>query len=176
MLNGHQSRHALCYKYMSMILTITGVLLLATGVVLAFVPKGWSAPVAWIGLWLLCLGDAVQASWSTLLFWGMAALIAWGITILLPKAVANSKMGVGYIVGAALAGTLVGMLMNNAGMIVGSVAGAFCGALAFSRTPGGRTMKFPSCPFFNYLCAKGLVAVVTTCIAGEAFVLMHYVY
>lgn len=176
MLNGHQLHDALCYKYMSITVTIIGVLLLATGVVLAFVPKAWSAPVAWVGLWLLSLGEAVTAPWSTLLFWGVAALIAWGINIMLPKTVSNSKMGVGYIVGAALAGTLVGMLMNNAGMIIGAVAGAFCGALAFSRTPAGKPMVFPSRQFFNYLCAKGLVAVVTTCIAGEAFVLLHYLY
>lgn len=158
---------------MSIILTITGVLLLAAGVVLAFMPKSWSAPVAWLGLLLLRLGADVDAPWSTLLFWGCAALIAWGICVLLPKAVANSRMGVGYIVGASLAGTLVGMLLSAAGMIVGSALGAFCGALAFSRTPAGSVMRFPSRQFFNYLCAKGLVAVVTTCIAGEAFVLLH---
>lgn len=158
---------------MSIILTITGVLLLAAGVVLAFMPKSWSAPMAWLGLLLLRLGADVDAPWSSLLFWGCAALIAWGICVLLPKAVANSRKGVGYIVGASLAGTLVGMLLSAAGMIVGSALGAFCGALAFSRTPAGAVMRFPSRQFFNYLCAKGLVAVVTTCIAGEAFVLLH---
>lgn len=148
--------------------------MLAAGVVVAFVPKSWSAPLAWVGLLLLWSGEAVHTQWSTMLFWGCAALISWGIGVLLPRAVSSSKMGVGYIVGASLAGTLVGMLLSSAGMILGSVVGAFCGALAFSRTPAGTAMRFPSRQFFNYLCAKGLVAVVTMCIAGEAFVLMHY--
>ncbi len=147
--------------------------MLAAGVVLAFIPKTWSAPVAWLGLCLLWFSGSIAVTWSVLLFWGIASAITLAINFLLPKIVANSNLGVGYIVGASLAGTLVGMLVSNAGMIVGSALGAFCGALAFSRTPKGGAMKFPSQRFFNYLCAKGLVAVVTTCIAGEAFVLLH---
>ena len=161
---------------MAIAFTVIGVLLLAAGVVLAFIPKAWAAPVAWVGLFLLWYADCVTSPWSTMLFWGVAAAIAWGINVLLPKPIANSSMGVGYITGAALAGTLVGMLLSNAGMIIGSVLGAFCGAMAFSRTPAGEPMHFPSRQFVNYLCAKGLPAVVTTCIAGEAFILLHYFY
>lgn len=157
-------------------LTITGVLLLAAAVVLAFVPKPWSAPLAWAGLLSLAISDTIESSSSILIFWGIAALIAWGINIMLPRAVARSSMGVAYMTGAALAGTSVGMLLSGAGMIAGSVLGAFCGALAFSRTPAGNTLHFPSKQFVNYLCAKGLPAVVTTCIAGEAFVLLHCLY
>lgn len=161
---------------MDIMFIVIGVLLLAVAVVVAFIPKPWSAPVAWVGLLMLVIGDVVDVSWGTMAFWGIAALIAWGINIMLPRSVASSPVGVGYITGAALAGTVVGMLIGNAGMIIGAVIGAFCGGMAFSRTPAGVNLKFPSRQFLNYLCAKGFPAIVTACIAGEAFVLLHLIY
>lgn len=143
---------------------VIGLTLCVTGVALTFVPKVWSALAAFLGLGAIYFfGDAGVSS-SQFYFWGAAGLIAWGIGVLLPESVAKSRAGVGYISGAALAGALVGMLISHAGMIIGAALGAFCGAMAYSRTPEGRVLEFPSSKFLHYLCAKGLPAIVSICI------------
>ena len=87
---------------------------------------------------------------------------------MLPKKITSSRLGIGYIAGAALAGTFVGLAMSHEWMIIGAVAGATLGGIAYSRTPAGRIMEFPSSKFLNYLCAKGLPAVVTMCMVGTS--------
>lgn len=143
---------------------IVGMALCVAAVIFTFMSRRWSALLAFVGLSAIYFwGDAGLSSMQYY-FWGAAALIAWGIGVLLPRPVADSRHGVGYIAGGALAGSLVGMLMSIAGMITGAVIGAFCGAFAYSRTPEGGSMIFPSSKFLHYLCAKGLPAVVTMCI------------
>lgn len=141
-----------------------GLMLCLAGVVATFFSRGWSALVGYAGLLVIYLWGDAGVSSAQAWFWGVAALIAWGICMMLPSMIARSRAGVGYITGAALAGAFVGMLISHAGMIVGAVVGAFCGALAYSRTPGGKAIEFPSSKFLHYLCAKGLPAVVAICI------------
>lgn len=160
-------------------LSITLIIATATtaiaSLIVAYIPRGWSSIIAYAGLWCLFFTPGLTVSAEALVFWGVAALIALGICTLLPKWVSDSRKGVGYIVTAAIAGTLVGMLISSAGLIIGAVLGAFCGALAFSRTPAGAPLKFPSSEFINYMCAKGLPTVVTTSIAGIVLsTLYHY--
>lgn len=160
----------------STILTIAGALALTAAVVLMFRPWPWAALVAYAGLWLMVWSGHIVLSPAQLVFWGVAAALVAGINFLLPAEVVASRRGVAYIAGAALAGTLVGMLASGAGMIVGSVVGAACGALAYSRTPSGRDIVFPSRPWLNYLAAKGLPAVVTCCIIGIVVALLASQY
>lgn len=115
----------------------------------------------------LILTVTIQAvSWDTVLFWGIAAAIAVGINTLLPKPVASSTEGTPYMTGASLAGAFVGLLLGSAGLIVGAIAGAACGGIAYSRSPRGSNLDFPSRKFMNYLCAKGLPIVITCCISA----------
>lgn len=159
-----------------MALVITGIILLALSVVLAFVPVRWSAPVAWCGLLLSGWGTAVEIGTGTYVFWAVAAAIVLVISYLLPSEIARSGKGNGYICGATLAGALVGLVISHAALIIGAVLGAFCGALAYSRTPAGAALGFPSPKFLNYLCAKGLPAVVTMCIVGLAVGALTAIY
>ena len=71
---------------------------------------------------------------------------------------------------ASVAGTLIGMILSQAAMIVGAATGALCGAVAYARTPRGKVLDCPSARFFNYACAKGLPATVTSCMCGLAVI------
>ncbi len=146
---------------------VVSILLLIAGVVLSFFPKRYAVAPAYAGLLGIGL-TAVHASASALVFWGVAAAIVLAIGYMLPRAVATSRKGVGYITGAVLAGAFVGMVVSHGWMVVGAVAGALLGGIAYSKTPVGRPMEFPSSKFLNYLCAKGLPAVVTVAIVGTA--------
>lgn len=157
---------------MSITLTIAGTLLLTAAIVLSMRPSRWNAPTAYAGLWCFIGSGNIVLSVEQEIFWGVAAALVLALGYMLPREVADSRRGVAYIVGATLAGTLVGMIVSGAGMIAGSVVGAFCGALAYSRTPGGRDIDFPSSQFFNYLAAKGLPAVITMCIIGIVIALL----
>lgn len=141
-----------------------GLIICAAGVVATFMSRIWSALVCFVGFATVYFWGGTELSASQFFFWGAAAVMAWGICYMLPKPVALSRVGVGYIAGATLAGALVGMIVSAAGLIIGAVVGAFCGALAYSRTPSGAILEFPSSKFLHYLCAKGLPAVVDMCI------------
>lgn len=161
---------------MEMTLIILGSLLLTAAIVMAFRPSRWSAPVAYIGLWLFILSGNIVLSVFQEVFWGLAAAIVLALNYTLPAGVVSSNRGVAYIAGGTLGGTLVGMIVSGAGMIIGSVLGAFFGALAYCRTPGGRDIRFPSAQFVNYLAAKVLPAIITFCIIGIVIALLASQY
>lgn len=148
-------------------ITVVCILLLIAGIILTFVSNRWAVAAAYAGLLGIGL-TTINASATPLIFWGIATAIVIGLEYLLPKNIASSRRGVGYIAGAALAGAFVGLVISHEWMIVGSVAGAILGGIAYSRTPAGSVMEFPSSKFLNYLCAKGLPAVVTMCIVGTS--------
>lgn len=151
----------------SIISLVVCLLLLLSSIVLCFLRKRWAVAVAFVGMAGLDL-TLLHTLTSGDLFWGIAALIALGIVYMIPAAVAASGQGVGYIVGGVVVGAFVGLIVSHSWMVVGAVVGGVLGGIAYSRTPRGSEMGFPSSRFFNYLCAKGLPAVVTICIAGTA--------
>lgn len=154
------------------ILLIISSILMAVSVVLAFLPSKWSVVIAWTGLLTAAIGAGGDFPVATTVFWAIASIIVLIIDRLLPAEIAKASRGNGYIAGATLAGTLVGLVLSHAGMIVGAVIGAFCGAMAYSRTPAGNILAFPSGKFLNYLCAKGLPAIITMCTVGTAIGLL----
>lgn len=146
---------------------IVCLLLLIAGIILTFMSNRWAVLAAYAGLLGIGL-SVVHPTATPLIFWGVATVIVILLQYLLPPNISTSRRGVGYIAGAALAGTFVGLAISHEWMIIGAVAGAILGGIAYSRTPAGAVMEFPSSKFLNYLCAKGLPAVVTVCIAGTA--------
>lgn len=150
----------------NIIICIVAIIIAAAAVIANFAARRWSCLLSFIAIALIYfLGNAGIPS-QTLWFWGSCTLLAWGICILLPRKVMDSRFGLNYIAVGALAGTFVGIIISFAAMIIGALLGAFCGALAFSRTPAGKTMRFPSGQFLNYLCAKGLPSAVCMCVAA----------
>lgn len=151
----------------AVILIIISTLLAVGAVVASFFSCRWAAAVGWLSLCPLCLIDGFAIPGPLLAFWGVAALIALGISYMLPTAVATSRVGVPYMTVGALCGILIGAIAaSQAGMICGAVAGILFGGVAYSRTPRGRDLDFPSAQFFNYLLAKGLPMAVALCSAA----------
>lgn len=135
----------------------------------SFASWRWSAATGYLALWPLYYLPEFAIPDGIMTFWGIATLIALVINYMLPFQVATSRVGMPYIAGGALCGTLVGLIVSSqAALICGAAVGALCGAVAYSRTPRGRQLDFPSTPFFNYLLAKGLPLVVVMSTAGIA--------
>lgn len=154
-----------------MTIAIISLTLLAIGIAAVFLCRIWAPLLTIAGLSLLYFaGPESDFSQNQYWFWAIAALIAAGINFMLPPAIASQRAGVSYIAGGALVGAAVGVLISSASMIVGSVLGAFFGSWAYSRTPAGRILDFPSRRYVNYICAKGLPAIVVMCAFAEALV------
>lgn len=151
---------------MASLFIILGSLLLLLAVLLAFRPLFPASLVAYASLWMFQLSGHLQFPSSTIIFWSVATMIVLGLDRLLPSALSRSPQGQGYIAAGTLAAMVVGMLMSGAGIILGAAIGAFLGALAYSRTPAGQPLAFPSSPFMKFLCAKGLPAIVAFSMVG----------
>ncbi len=136
-------------------------LLMCGAIVMAFRPYFPGSLLAYAGLWAFHLSGLMPITMRELLFWGVATLLVIGADTLLPRKSTRSLPGRGYVAVGTLAGMVVGMLMDSAGIILGGAIGAFLGAIAFSRTPQGRSLEFPSATFARFLCSRGLPAVVT---------------
>lgn len=152
-------------------LTYIGLMGIGITIVLTFIPWRWTVLAAYATLWLCYLGEPGAAYPALLIFWGVAALIVTGLNILLPRQVVSSRVGVGYFAGGALTGLVLGLLIAAQWMVIGSAVGAILGAMAYSRTPAGSELGFPSRRFFNYLCAKALPIVVSLSMAGYGFII-----
>lgn len=150
---------------------IIGLLLEAAAIYYCFVPRGWNALTAFGGMLFLQAAGVVHPDPQQLWFWGAAAFIVLALSVLLPAPVVSSRRGVAYIVIATVAGLLLGLLISANVMVLGGVLGAVCGALAYSRTPAGKTLDFPSRRFVNYLAAKALPPVITLSIMAITLVL-----
>jgi hypothetical protein len=67
-----------------------------------------------------------------------------------------------------MAGGMLGIMLAPRVMVLGVVLGAAMGQLAYSRTPAGKWMLYPSTTFWRYFAAKclpAIVAVSIVCIA-----------
>lgn len=154
---------------LAIILIAVASLLIIAGLVSSFLSWRWGAAVSYPSLWALYYAPGFTLPGSLMTFWGIATLIALGINYMLPFQVATSRMGVPYMAGGALCGGFIGLITALPGaLICGSAVGALCGAIAYSRTPRGHAIDFPSTRFFNYVLAKGLPIVVIMSISGLA--------
>lgn len=144
------------------------VMLLVAAVALTYYSSTYGTAVAFLALCTAGLIPGVTLGATTYLFWGIAMLIVISLNFILPRAVATSRLGIPYIFTAALAGMLVGLAISHAAMITGAFVAAIIGGVTYARTPQGRVLDFPTHRFWNYLCAKGLPAVISFCIIGTA--------
>lgn len=149
---------------MTLFFIIIGSIAVVVSVFAAYRSVAWAPAIGWCALAVLMSATAV----ATTVFWGIAAAIAVAIGLMLPRAVAVSRRGLPFMTTGALAGAFVGLLFpySGAGMILGAVIGTAFGLILYSRTSAGAILGFPSKKFFNYACAKGFPAVVTTCICA----------
>lgn len=146
------------------ILSAISIILVLAGLRHSWCSRRYAPALALAALMLTIPLKSVD--WNTVIFWGVAAGIAIGINVLLPGPVAKSTDGTPYMTGASITGAFVGLLLGSAGLIVGAMAGVVCGGIAYSRSPRGGNLEFPSRKFMNYLCAKGLPITITCCISA----------
>lgn len=158
----------------AIILIILAGLLALSAIVCAFASWRWAAAAGYLSLWPLYYLPHFAIPDGIMVFWGIATLIALGINYMLPFQIATSRVGMPYMAGAALCGTMLGLIAaTEAGMICGAAAGVLCGAIAYSRTPRGRVLDFPSSQFFNYVLAKGLPLIVVMSTSGITGIALH---
>ncbi len=146
---------------------LLSVLCTGASVVLAYISHRMAALAGYAALVLAAFSGYAFIDTSMLIFWGAAAVIATGISLMLPHAISGSRVGMPYFCTGALMGMALGMLTNtSAGIITGSAAGLLLGSVAYSRADKANRLDFPSRRFFNYLCAKGLPLIVVMSMAG----------
>ena len=158
------------------ILLIAGIACLVAAIVLVLWPRWVAAVPAFVGLWLLHKSYYIAVFPKTFVFWGIATLITLGLFYLSPKGEPDGHKSSNLYVGlTALAGGMLGIILQHPAFIVlGTIIGAVVGQMAYSRTPNGKWMLFPSTTFWRYFAAKclpAIVAVSIVCIAIAGFVI-----
>ncbi|MBQ6167093.1 MAG: hypothetical protein IJK41_06685 [Muribaculaceae bacterium] len=160
---------------LNIILLIAGIICLVAALAFVLWPRWVAAAPAYIGMALLHLSYYIDVKPMTFAFWGIATLIVVGLFYLQPSGEpdghSDSNLYVGF---GALAGGMLGILLAPRIMILGVILGAMIGQFAYSRTPNGKWMLFPSTHFWRYFAAKCLPAIVAisiVCIAIMGFIL-----
>lgn len=151
------------------ILLIAGAACLVVALLLVLRPRWVAAVPAFAGLALMHWSYTIDVKTMTFIFWGIATLITVGLYYLLPKGEPDGHQSSNLYVGfTAMAGGMLGILLAPRIMVLGVILGAAMGQLAYSRTPAGNWMLFPSTQFWRYFAAKCLPAIVAisiVCIA-----------
>lgn len=151
------------------ILLIAGILCLLAALFLLIVPRFAAAVPAYVGLCLLHWSTSIFLPVRTLVFWGLVAAVCLCLNLLLPKGEPDGRpTGNIYVALGSIVGMLLGMAMEARILVLGVIIGAFVGQFAFSRTPHGKWLKFPSATFIHYFCAKSLPAIATVAMLGIA--------
>lgn len=157
------------------ILLIAGAICLIAAVVLVLRPRWVAAVPAYAGLVLMHLSYYIAVPMMTFIFWGVATLITVGLFYLQPSGEPDGHSSSNLYVGfTAMAGGMLGILLAPRIMVLGVILGAAMGQLAYSRTPAGKWMLFPSTQFWRYFAAKclpAIVAVAIVCIAVMGIVI-----
>ena len=103
----------------------------------------FSTLIAYAGLLLLHFSGCINLVHSSLVFWGVAAVLALGIAALLPREDRlDVRRGSLFMLFGAVAGLLVGMSIDASVMILSAIIGTLLGQLFYSRTPKGRWVGF----------------------------------
>lgn len=141
--------------------------LMAIAAVMMFYPRTPASVVAYMAMWTGHLSGYTPFDTADFVFWAIVTAIVFANNRMLPRFVRESRRGVGYIAGGAIAGMAVGLTFYRpASVILGSAFGAIIGAVAYARTDRGKVLDFPHVKFFNYLGAKGIPATVTSSMIG----------
>lgn len=159
------------------ILLVLGLVALAAALWLVLRPWRVAAAVpAFAGLVLLHFSYYIEVPLRAFVFWGIATAMVAGLTYLSPSGEPDGNRASNLYVGlSAMAGCLLGMLVEARLMMLGVVIGAIVGTLAYSNTPAGRWLKKqPFTTMMQYFGAKGLPVIVAVGIVGiaiEGFIL-----
>lgn len=154
---------------LQIVFLVLGFACMAAALVLLVKPWWVAAVPAFAGMLLLHLSTAIFVKREALIFWGAAATVVVMIRYLAPGGGDNGGGGITgnlYVAGGAVVGALLGIVTNPAVIVLGAIAGAVLGALAFSRTPRGRWRKLRGPALIQWFCARCLPAIVAVAIMG----------
>lgn len=151
---------------MTTLFLILSILLAGVALFLTLRPFVPSTFIAYLSLWMVKWSGVVAVPEVMLIFWGIATLLTLVINNSLPRQASKSIAGAAYISGSSLAGMLVGLISSYQLMIIGAAVGALFGAMAYSRTPQGSTIKKPASRFIQYVASKGLPTIITISLIG----------
>ncbi|MGM9803003.1 MAG: hypothetical protein ACI308_02380 [Muribaculaceae bacterium] len=155
--------------YQFTILLILGLISLLAALLLVFKPKFPGAVAAYIAVFLLHASTHIYLTTSTLVFWACATVIVAVLHYLQPKGEPKESRASNLYIGlGGIAGLMAGLAIDARVMILGVIVGVFLGLIAYTRTPNGRWLKFPTFTFIQYFCAKALSAIVAIAIVGLA--------
>jgi hypothetical protein len=151
---------------------VVGLLFMAVSLLLVVRPYFPASATAYAGLWLLKWSGVIHPSDWLLTSWGIAVGIVLIIEMMQPRSLARCTNGMMHIGVGVFVGMMVGLTgFSYLSMVVGAAVGGLAGGVVYARTPAGKALRFPSRQFFQYLCAKGMPAVVAVTLIGIAFML-----
>ena len=155
------------------LLLVLGLAALTAALVLLYLPRRVAAAVpAYAGMLLLHWSYFIQANTGWMLFWGAATVMVAALVYMQPPGEIDGHRASNlYVASSAIAGALLGMIVDPRIMVLGIIIGAFVGQMAYSRTPDGRWMaESGGKTMLHYYAAKCLPVVIATAIIGISVV------
>ena len=152
---------------MDIILVIGGLLLCFLGIIGSVLPILPGPPISWIGLLLLHLTNAVEASYVLLGFTFVIAITIFILDYFIP-ALGTKKFG-GSRAGAigATLGLIIGLLSPIPfGILIGPFLGALIGEMAFNKTEGKNALKAAFGSFLGFLASTFMKLTISTIFLG----------
>ncbi len=144
------------------LIIVLACILAVVGLVTMFLPRVPAVLAGYLALVSAHFAGAVFVSSQVLWFWGVATALVLGLRVLQPRALADASQGHWFTAAGTIAGAFAGFAISatQAAVILGGAAGAFVGTAAFSRTATGSVLRQRQGAFVQYLCAKGIPALV----------------
>ena len=158
---------------------ILGLSLLFMLVACVLLVKPWwvAAVPAFVALVLLQFTPFMAISLWEGGSWGVATGIVAALRRFQPAGEPDgNKVSNLYVGLSSLAGSVLGLTLGKEFILLGAIVGGFMGVMAYSRTPLGKWIKFPTSTFIQYFCAKGLPAIVATAMVGKCIEALIFYY
>jgi len=155
------------------IAVVIAVILGLIGIIGSVVPGLPGPPLSWIGLLLMYLwggtnGAGQEMAPSLLWTWLAITTVVTILDYIVPAWFTKVTGGSRYASRGAIAGLLVGMFMGPAGVIFGSLIGAFAAELVFGGKDAADSVKSGLGAFLGFLFGTGLKLIT-------AGIMMYYI-
>lgn len=147
---------------METFIIIVAILLGLLGIIGSFVPVLPGPPLSWVALLLLYIfgsgtdSSGEQMSLGFLVIWLAITVAVTVADYIFPAWITKKTGGSRYASGGALGGMLVGLFFPPAGIIFGTVTGAFLAELIFAKKDVGASLKSAAGAFLGFILGTGI--------------------
>lgn len=147
-------------------LQILTLSLCAIALAACFVRRVSAALIAYGAMVCAFCGHRAGITIDQLTFWGCATAIVLGLRFLQREDRYSKRAARAYVAGGATVGAFLGVLIApvSGTVIAGSALGTLLGAIAYMRLPSGLHFAIGSREFVDFICVRGLPAIVGTSI------------